>query len=74
MADAMTKAQKKAALDLAWANYRAASQAIPLSLPYSGWRRAGKSYEGFLEVDERLWRAFRRAEDEITAAPEKKVA
>lgn len=72
--ETMTKEQKKAAIDLAWATYRAASQAIPLVMPFSGYKRGGKSYEGFIETDERLWRAYVRTEAAILAVPERKAA
>ncbi len=71
---AMTKQQKKAAVDLAWANYRAESQAIPRNLPYAGFKRGGTYYDGFLETDERLWRKYVRAEQSILAEPEPKAA
>lgn len=64
----MTKAEKKAAIDAAWAEYRTASQAIPRTVPFSGWKRAGQSYEGFLEVDDRLWRRYLARERDINAA------
>lgn len=70
----MTKEQKRAAVDLAWATYRAASQAIPRSLPFSGFKRGGKVYEGFVEIDERLFRRYLADEREILATPEPKAA
>jgi hypothetical protein len=73
MADMMTKAQKKAAVDLAWANYRAASQAIPGRLPYSGFKSGGVYRDGFLETDERLWKRYVAEERAILATPEPKA-
>jgi hypothetical protein len=70
----MTKEQKKAAVDLAWATYRAESQAIPLALPFSGFTRAGRHYEGFVEVDERLFKQYLAAERAILSTPETKAA
>jgi hypothetical protein len=57
----MSAAEKKAAIDAAWAEYRAASIAIPLQTPYSGNRRG----DGFLEIDERLWKCYLAAEARI---------
>jgi hypothetical protein len=53
-----TKAQRIA---VAWAEYRAASQAIPRTLPFAGFKRGGVYREGFLEQDERLYVATERA-------------
>lgn len=70
----MTKEQKREAINEAWAEYRAASQAIPLTTPYSGSKRAGRYVEGFLEIDERLWRQYLAAERQILSASEKAAA
>jgi hypothetical protein len=74
MAETMTKAQKRAAMDLAWATYRAESQAIPRSLPFSGFKRSGRVYEGFVEIDDRLFKRYLAAERSIAAVPETKAA
>jgi methionyl-tRNA synthetase len=63
MAEAMTKAQKKAAVDMAWASYRAASQRIDRNAPW----------DVFLDADERHWRRYVEAERAILAAPEPKA-
>jgi hypothetical protein len=72
--EAMTREQKKAAIDLAWATYRAQSQAIPRTLPFSGYKRGGVHYEGFLEIDERLWRRYVADERAILSTPETRAA
>ncbi len=59
--DAAQRQLQKAMIDEAWARYRLASQQIP-NLPYSGSKRAGVYHEGFLEIDERLWRRYLAAE------------
>lgn len=64
-----TRQQKAEQIAAAWEEYRAASRAIPVSLPYSGHKRAGEFREGFLEIDERLWRRYREAERAILAEP-----
>jgi hypothetical protein len=70
----MTKAEKKAAVDQAWATYRAKSQAIPHATPFSGFKRGGVHCDGFLEIDERLWRNYLAEERAITNAVEQKAA
>lgn len=72
--ETMTKEQKKAAIDLAWANYRAASQSIPNRTPFSAFRRCGQWEPGFLERDETLWRNYLATERAILATPEAKAA
>jgi hypothetical protein len=62
-----TKAQRIA---VAWAEYRAASQAIPRTLPFAGFKRGGVYREGFLEQDERLWRRYVATERAILADKE----
>ena len=74
MAETMTREQKRAATDLAWQTYRARSQEIPLTTPFSGYKRAGRVYEGFVEIDDRLFKAYLAAERSIAAIPEAKSA
>ncbi len=74
MPETMTKTQKKAAIDLAWATYRAASMGLPRTLPFSGYKRAGVRHEGFIERDETLWRQYVATEKAILAVPEPKAA
>lgn len=63
MAETMTKEQKRAATDLAWASYRAETQRIP-NLPW----------DEYLDADERAWRRYLGAERSIAAIPETKAA
>jgi hypothetical protein len=71
---ASTTETKRQQIMAAWAKYRAESQAIPRSLPFSGFTRGGRSYEGFVEIDERLWRRYLADERSILAQPETKAA
>jgi hypothetical protein len=72
--DVLSKQQKRALIDSAWAEYRAASTAIPRTLPFAGYKRAGVFREGFLEADDRLWKKYLVTERVIAAAPEAKAA
>lgn len=60
----MTREQKRAAVDLAWANYRATSQRIDRNTPW----------DVYLATDERLWRTYLAAERDILATPEPRAA
>lgn len=60
----MSRQQKKAAIDLAWADYRAAAQQIDRSTPW----------DQYLAADEKAWRRYLATEREILAAPEPKAA
>jgi hypothetical protein len=62
MAETMTKEQKKAAVDLAWATYRAESQGIDRNSPW----------DAFLDADEWLWKRYVASERAILATPEPK--
>ena len=70
----MTKEQKKAAIDLAWATYRAASQAIPRNVPFGACKRNGKWEPGVVERDEALFRQYLAAERSIQSASESRAA
>ena len=72
--DTMTREQKKAAIDLAWATYRAASQAIPRNTPFGAYKRNGRMEPGVVEQDEALFRRYLAAERVIIATPETKAA
>jgi hypothetical protein len=60
----MTKEQKRAAIALAWADYRAASQRIDRNTPW----------DVYLDTDGRLFRRYLAAEKEILAEPEPRAA
>lgn len=60
---AMSRQQKKAAIDLAWADYRATAQAIPRTT----------AWDQYLAADEKAWRQYLATEREILAAPEPKA-
>lgn len=70
----LTKAEKKAAIDYAWARYRAASRAIPRNLPYAGHKHNGVFREGFLEKDDALFRAYLATERAILSERERSEA
>lgn len=60
----MTRDQKRAAVNLAWADYRAASQRINRNMPW----------DEYLAEDDRIWRRYLAAERDILATPEPKAA
>lgn len=72
--ETMTKEQKRAAIDLAWADYRAASQAIPRRTPFGAYKRNGRWEPGVVEQDEALFKRYLAAERSIAAIPEPKAA